>query len=252
MASHSAIPCDHELRPGTTVCLRCQHAERGAKRARQRRLLARGGAATLALGMIVAVGIGVVTAWRGRAGAGRQLLTIGDVTRMPSGSATAGDTTAPTAVVPATGIPVSTPSTASLVASPAPAPTPPLTPPTIAAVSPVIPVGRTMLRDTIVAERMGDTVRVSFDLLLSRTRRPDKFEAIMRSTLPQVFGPAADSALRSLPAGSVARAGDLVATLPERGLRIPAAGGMTIAVWPETRLGRDGPLVVAYRALASR
>ena len=109
-----------------------------------------------------------------------------------------------------------------------------------------------MLRDTMVAERTGDTVRVSFDLLLSRTRRPEKFEAIMRATLPQVFGPAADSALQSLPAGSVARAGDLVATLPERGLRIPAAGGMTIAVWPETRAGRDGPLVVAYRALASR
>ena len=253
MASHSVIPCDHELRPGTTVCLRCQHAERGAKRARQRRMIARGGAATLALGMIVAVGIGVVTAWRGRAvAAGRQGLTTADlIGTAPSGSAVAGDTAASTSAAPPTAIPVSAPSTASLVASPAPTPAP-VSPPPIAAMSPVIPVGRTMLRDTMVAERTGDTVRVSFDLLLSRTRRPEKFEAIMRATLPQVFGPAADSALQSLPAGSVARAGDLVATLPERGLRIPAAGGMTIAVWPETRAGRDGPLVVAYRALASR
>ena len=44
-------------------------------------------------------------------------------------------------------------------------------------VSLVVPVGRTALRDTMVADRSGDTVRVSFDLLLSRTRRPDKFAA---------------------------------------------------------------------------
>ena len=120
------------------------------------------------------------------------------------------------------------------------------------AVAPVVPVGRTALRDTMVAERAGDTVRVSFDLLLSRTRRAEKFEAIVRSTLPQVYGALADSALRALPVGAVARAGDLMTTLPERGFHIPIAGGRTIAVWPETRAGRDGPLVVAYRAVASR
>jgi len=119
-------------------------------------------------------------------------------------------------------------------------------------VSPVVPVGRTALRDTMVADRAGDTVRVSFDLELSRTRRPEKFEAIVRSTLPQVYGTAVDSALRALPAGAVARAGDLVTTLPEQGFHIPMPGGRTIAVWPETRPGRDGPLVVAYRVVASR
>jgi hypothetical protein len=118
-------------------------------------------------------------------------------------------------------------------------------------VTPVVPVGRTALRDTIVADRAGDTVRVSFDLELSRTRRPEKFEAIVRSTLPQVYGAAVDSALRALPVGAVARAGDLVTTLPEQGFHIPLPGGRTIAVWPETRAGRDGPLVVAYRAVAS-
>ena len=74
----------------------------------------------------------------------------------------------------------------------------------------------------------------------------------MRSTLPQVYGAAADSALRAMPTGAVARAGDLIETLPERGFHIPLAGGRTIAVWPVTREGRDGPLVVAYRAVASR
>jgi hypothetical protein len=102
----------------------------------------------------------------------------------------------------------------------------------------------------MVADRSGDTVRVIFDLLLSRTRRPDKFEAIVRSTLPQVFGSAADSALRALPYGSVARAGDLIETLPSSGFHIPLANGRAIAVWPETRAGRDGPLVIAYRAVA--
>ena len=119
-------------------------------------------------------------------------------------------------------------------------------------VAPIVPLGRTVLRDTMVADRAGDTVRVSFDLPLSRTRRPDKFEGIVRSTLPQVYGPLADSALRALPYGAVARAGDLVTTLPERGFHIAVGGGLTIAVWPETREGRDGPLVVAYRAVVSR
>jgi hypothetical protein len=120
------------------------------------------------------------------------------------------------------------------------------------AVTPRIPPGRTALRDTMVAERAGDTVRVSFDLLMTRTRRPDKFERIVRETLPRVYGPVADSALRALPEGAVRRAGDLITTLPARGIHIPVAGGGTISIWPETRPGRDGPLVVAYRALASR
>lgn len=102
----------------------------------------------------------------------------------------------------------------------------------------------------MVADRAGDTVRVSFDLMFSRTRRADKFEAIVRSTLPQVYGAPADSALRALPVGMMTRAGDLVTTLAERGFQIPLAGGRTIAVFPETRAGRDGPLVVAYRAVA--
>jgi hypothetical protein len=115
-----------------------------------------------------------------------------------------------------------------------------------------VPIGRTALRDTMTADREGDTVRVNFDLVLTRTRRPDKFEAIVRSTLPQVFGAAADSALQALPVGALAQAGDLTTTLREQGYRIPLPGGRTIAVWPETRAGRDGPLVVAYRAVASR
>jgi hypothetical protein len=104
----------------------------------------------------------------------------------------------------------------------------------------------------MVVDRSGDTVRVSFDLLMTRTRRSDKFEMIVRNTLPQIYGATADSALRALPFGAVARAGDLITALPERGFHIPLPSGHTIGVWPVTRAGRDGPLVVAYRAVASR
>ena len=256
MASRSRPPCEHELRPGTTVCLRCQHAERAAKRARQTQMIARGAAATLVLGVIAAIGIAGASALRSRVGAkSREAPAPGDTPTPPIPASTA-DSTSPAGSVDADSSSRSSVAQANAASAPAPAaPTFTASAPSStlsAPLAPVVPVGRTTLRDTMVAERAGDTVRVSFDLFLSRTRRPDKFEAIVRSTLPQVYGSAVDSALRALPAGAVARAGDLVTTLPERGFQIPLAGGHTIAVWPETRAGRDGPLVVAYRAVASR
>ena len=257
MATRSSPPCTHELRPGTAVCLRCQHAERAAKRARQRQLLARGAAATLVLTIIAAVGIAAATAIRGRIGAkSSEPAATGDasLSALTSSSDSARGATPPassdtTAALPAPST-IATPvaqRTPATVAAPLAARSGGAV---IVSVAPVVPVGRTALRDTMVADRAGDTVRVSFDLALSRTRRADKFEAIVRSTLPQVYGAPADSALRALPVGTVARAGDLVSTLTASGIRIPLAGGRTIAVWPETRLGRDGPLVVAYRAVA--
>lgn len=251
MASPSIPPCDHELRPGTAVCLRCQHAERAARRARQRQMMARGTAVAMVLGVIAAIGIAGASVIRSRAwmGSTEKLAnsaelkpafatdSAADSVTSPADSATTVQVPQPTAARPA----VAAPAAASRPAAGLPL-----------AVSPVVPVGRTALRDTMVADRAGDTVRVSFDLELSRTRRPEKFEAIVRSTLPQVYGTAVDSALRALPVGAVARAGDLVTTLPAQGFHIPLAGGRTLGVWPETRPGRDGPLVVAYRAVASR
>ena len=248
MASRSVPPCDHELRPGITVCLRCQHAERAAKRAKQRQVMARGGAAVLALAVIGAVGVTAASSLRSRAASAKP-------EAVPSTpETTTGDSTpTPDSVLPSAATPVAREvAAAGTVAKPianVSVPTPAATP-TTTNVALVVPVGRTTLRDTMVADRSGDTVRVSFDLLLSRTRRPDKFEAIVRSTLPQVFGSVADSALRALPYGSVARAGDLIETLPSSGFHIPLKDGRTIAVWPETRVGRDGPLVIAYRAVA--
>jgi len=251
MAPRSIPPCDHELRPGTTVCLRCQHAERAVKLARQRQLIARGTAATLVLGVIAAIGIGGATAIRGYVATRATQPTARDDVPQPAATDSAADPSETAAADSATTAPIPSPATETVAASPGLSRA---TSPSTGAgvfVTPVVPVGRTALRDTMVADRAGDTVRVSFDLAPSRTRRPEKFEAIVRSTLPQVYGAAVDSALRALPDGAVARAGDLVTTLPDQGFRIPLAGGRTIAVWPETRAGRDGPLVVAYRAVAS-
>jgi hypothetical protein len=204
-------------------------------------MLARGGAAVLSLTVIVAVGIAAITALRARGGSASDkpavLLDSAQADSADSTSVVADDTLGSPAVasMAAKGnLPAPNPE----VVTPAPAaPPPPMRNAIAASALPLVPVGRTALRDTMVADRAGDTVRVSFDLALARTRRPDKFEAIVRSTLPQVYGALADSAL---------------ATLPETGFHIPIAGGRTIAVWPETRIGRDGPLVVAYRAVASR
>ncbi|HUQ84020.1 MAG TPA: hypothetical protein VM076_22915 [Gemmatimonadaceae bacterium] len=228
--------------------MRCQHAERGEKRAKQRQMFARGGAAVLSLAVIVAVGVAAATALRARS-RGASDVAPRELAPVPEADAAVAQDTLgsppPAVATPATTLPASQP------AAPTPTPTLPAPPPAVVTRAvPVVPPGRTVLRDTMVAERAGDTVRVSFDLLLSRTRRPDKFESIVRSTLPQVYGALADSALRALPVGAVARAGDLITTLPETGFHIPIAGGRTIAVWPETRVGRDGPLVVAYRAVA--
>ena len=254
-------PCTHELRPGTTVCLRCQHAERAIQRAKQRQMLARGGAAVISLAIIAGIGVAAATAFRARGGSAEIAATptVADPTTDPDStdSTDSVSTVVPTAGGPDAGTvatlqaaPAVSPPVVSGAATPTPAPAAPMV--TAKQVALVVPVGRSELRDTMIAERAGDTVRVSFDLLLSRTRRPDKFEAIIRSTLPQVYGASVDSALRALPPGAVARAGDLMTTLPERGFHIPLTDGRTLGVWPVTRAGRDGPLVVAYRAVASR
>ena len=115
----------------------------------------------------------------------------------------------------------------------------------------VIAEGRTDLLKGVFAVRAGDTVAVHFDTPDARTRRADKFEAIVRATLPKIYGAAADSLLSRLPTGALI-AGDLVGGAMKRGIRLALADGWTLALRPETRPGRDGPLVVTYRATVAR
>lgn len=133
-----------------------------------------------------------------------------------------------------------------LAAPPAPAlpPTPPLLP--------IVAQGATHLRDSVIAVRSGDSVVVHFDTPRTRTRRPEKFEQIVRSTLPAIYGPAVDSVLDRIPSGDLARQGDLLTDLATHGLKLSLGDGWDLALWPETRRGQDGPLVVMYRALVTR
>ena len=124
-----------------------------------------------------------------------------------------------------------------------------VTTPPAAELAATIGEGRTALRDGIVAERRGDEITVYFDTPSARTRRPEKFEGILRATLPQIFGASVDSALVASPPGTVVPPHGLTTDLPTQGLYVPIPGGATLRIWPGTRPGEDGPLVVRYRVL---
>jgi hypothetical protein len=115
---------------------------------------------------------------------------------------------------------------------------------------PTIAEGRRELGDSMYAVRKGAEVTVFFDTELMRTRLDWKFEGIVRTTLPMVFGAGVGPALDSIPTGTLAR-GDLLNDLPTRGIEIVLSNSK-LRVWPVTRPGRDGPIIVAYRALAAR
>ena len=80
-----------------------------------------------------------------------------------------------------------------------------------------------------------------------RTRIPAKFEHLVRSTLPAIYGSSIDSVLAKVPDGGIVGQGDLLSELPSRGARIPVNAAWTLALYPETRPGENGPLVIRYR-----
>ena len=238
--------CTHDRGPGTTVCLRCQYEQRAAARARMQRgaLLAFAGLATVA---VLAAG-----AWallqRARGPETPETPESAATPTSPPGplsSGTPGAGAPPAPTVPGTV------ASAAAGSTPGAAPTPAVSaerPP----VAPAIGEGRTELRSGVVAERSGDSVIVRFDDMMERTRRPLKFEQLLRATLPRLYGPSASTALAAWPQGSVARAGDLTSELPSRGLRIPLEGGWAMSIRPRTRPGSEGPLVVEYVARVTR
>ena len=111
---------------------------------------------------------------------------------------------------------------------------------------PTVAEGRNDLVDSVYAVREGQQVTVYFDTETLRTRFDWKFEGVVRATLPLVFGQDARAALDSIPQGTWVR-GALLTDLPQRGVPL-TIGEHRLRVWPITRQGRDGPLVVAYRA----
>ena len=206
------------------MCLHCRYEARVAARERRTRLFLRSGAGIIVLATIGAAGAVGTSAIRGHAAtrAPRQV----DSGRAPTES----DSAVPVVSKPATPTPHSDG----------------------APIATVLPMGQSTLIDGVVASRTDSGIVVSFDAPMLRTRMPEKFEHLLRQTLPAIYGATADSALAKLPWGSIARQGDLLTELPLRGVRVPLSGGWTITVYPETRPGQDGPLVVRYRTALMR
>jgi len=124
------------------------------------------------------------------------------------------------------------------------APTAPAPP---APFTPTILRGKTMLADSVVAIRSDSDIVVKFDRMTLRTRRPNKFEQLVRTTLESVYGAPAAEVIRKLPNGAIASQGDLINELPTRGISIPVDSAWVIRLFPETRMGKDGPIVIRYR-----
>jgi hypothetical protein len=117
---------------------------------------------------------------------------------------------------------------------------------------PSIADGRTELDDGMFAVRDGGSITVYFDTPRTRTRRRDKFERVVRATLPQVYGASIDSVLSRIPTGELIATGELPVELSDRGLQVPLAGGWALALRPKMRQASDGPLVIAYEATLAR
>ena len=265
--------CQHERRPHTTVCLLCRRDERAAVLARRRRAVGRVSLIGLAVVFFSVGGVAAVTAMEGRWPAAPSLgewsATDGwfDLARTRTRDVISNLTRrASAAPVPIYASPIVTDSVAltdSLqVASAtdtvlaaltealrqahdsAAAAGPPLTP--------ILAEGRTALRNGLVAVRTGDTVTVHFDTPLLRTRQPQKFEQLVRATLPSIYGAAVEAVLATVAAGELIRGVDPTMTASTHGVYLPLAAGWNLALWPETRPGRDGPLIVTYRTALTR
>jgi hypothetical protein len=267
--------CTHDLGPGTTVCLRCRQERRDTARARQQRLFALSGVAAMGLLGVYVMGASAANAWHAAAAKdamrvpARASVTASSV-NVPREVKQQGESAPPAAPAPVPALAAAdsastavTPSTISpTVAPPAAAPpaaaTPTVATPVVAAPASrppfalVVREGQTNLPDSVIVARGGDSVIVDFDTQSARTRRRHKFERVVRQTLPMVYGARIDSVLRAIPEGDIGVGADLLTELPKRGVHLKVAEGWTLDLWPETRAGQDGPVVVSYRARISR
>jgi hypothetical protein len=248
------------------VCLHCLHNARVEARDRRRRAIVRFCAWTLSVTVVGIVGAAAVNAAMHPAettaapvGTHRvpakaavlpkrdSIVTVASATVVQEGAPAAAATPiADSTSAVARGPVIPNPATSQPDSSTS---HPAVSTPAVPVLRPIIPLGRTDLPDSLYAERRADTVVVHFDTSPARTRRADKFEAIVRQTLRAVYGPVADTLLTAVPSGRLVLPNELLTTLPSRGIRLTSAAGARIQLWPETRPGRDGLLVVAYRTV---
>jgi hypothetical protein len=230
------------------VCLRCRQEQRDAARTRQQQMLGLCGVAAMGLLGIYVMGASAANAWH--AAARSDTVAVATRASVVASSVNGGSEVKQQGIA----API-------MAAAPAPAGAQPATPTPVAAApaptaqSPVailVSEGRTDLTESLIAERVGDSVVVDFDTPATRTRRRDKFESVVRRTLPMVYGTPVDSVLRTIPEGAIVGSADLLGELPKRGVHVPLGPGVTLDLWPETRPGQDGPLVVSYWARVTR
>jgi len=215
-----ATTCPHGKRAGITVCLYCRQEARIAARRRRNQMLMRAGG--LVVGVATLAGVLVAT-----------VIAIAPWSRSGDSQAAEVDLA---------------PARAAVAASKPARPAAPRAP---QALVPVVAEGRTDLGDSVYVERAGGEVTVHFDNSQLRTRFDEKFEHTVRTTLPQVYGADARAALDGVAEGTLVK-GDLITELPQRGIEVSLTSGRTLTLYPLTRPGQDGPLVVAYRAVATR
>lgn len=238
--------CTHERRPGTTVCLHCRHAALEAARERRQRMFFRGSAIFIVVAVFAGAGAVGATALRDRGARAAQSRQTRRFTEQPRAEQR-----------------VATNESGAIVTQPVSSEsiTPqPVTPPSVetpvvkqegaaqSSLAAVLPMGSSTLSNGVTAVRTDSDVTVEFDQMMLRTRRPEKFESFVRQTLPTVYGPAVRPSLAKIHDGGIASQGELLTELPARGVHIPLDGGWVLEVFPETRPGQDGPLVVRYRA----
>lgn len=226
--------CTHERRPGTTVCLHCRHAALEETRERRQRLFLRGSAIFVAVLVFAAAGAMGATALRDRSNA--QTTPLRTV-RSETQRATRGSRLVASNASRAS---ENQQAPEQAIATQAGAARPPLTS--------ILPVGESVLPGGVTAFRTDSDVTLSFDQTMLRTRKGLKFEYWVRSTLPLIYGAPVQGPLSRIQEGGLANQGELLTELPARGLHIPLDSGWTLEVFPETRAGEDGPLVVRYRA----
>lgn len=220
-AVRTSEPCPHGLRPGTTVCLHCLREKRLAARGRRYRLAGRVALGTLAGVLLTALGVGAAKSMKPAARSVSDAKADVTVSTVQAGKPRASRATGARAAAAST---------------------------TLAA--PTIANGRTDLGDSVFVDRAGDSIVVHFDTETLRTRFDWKFESVVRSTLPRVY-PQSQAALNAIPATSLVH-GDLVQDITRQGVHLDLGTQGALMIWPITRPGQDGPLVVAYRVTASR
>jgi hypothetical protein len=255
--------CPHGQR-GTTTCLYCRQEARVAARHRRNRMMAKVGLMTLVGGILAGLAVSALIAVVPRSRPSDTVSASSEPIRLSAKASrraakaervardakTEHATKAPAPEIAVQRDTAATPvelSAAPREVPPAPREVP-AAPREISA-TPVIAEGRTEFGEGVFAERTGAEVTVHFDTDDLRTRFEEKFERILRSTLPRVYGSQLRPALDAIPDGALVR-GDLLHELPTKGIALSLGQGRTLTVWPVTREGRDGRIVDAYRASA--